>query len=173
MNTGMQYIRICLQLTSLVARLELPNSLKVPGSIPGACSSTFLPFYAPPWWGGCVFNWHITNQEIQPASPLDLAGVVSFFFYPNNQTRLGVIRGLQSIRGRATQGHSNNKSPGDISSYIREIAPLGTPFATYESPYFYTVPSKPNFAWAEHPKTNWRVTAAAGYRRKAGTLSWC
>ena len=29
----------------------------------------------PPWWG-CGFNWHIINPEIQPTSPLDLAGVV-------------------------------------------------------------------------------------------------
>ena len=32
-------------------------------------------FYAPPWWEACGFKKQIMNPEIQPTSPLDLAGV--------------------------------------------------------------------------------------------------
>ena len=39
-------------------------------------------FYAPPLVGGCDFNWKIMNSEIQPTSPLDLAGVAVAFVCP-------------------------------------------------------------------------------------------
>ena len=36
----------------------------------------------------------------------------------------------------------------------------------YESPDLYTWPWKLDFPWAEHPKTTWRMPAAAGYTLK-------